>query len=261
MATTQIGTERVFGFVLPAGSNGELIKQTVISILTALFLLTVFFLFVFPRFAELVTASKKMKDLETKSNNLTKTLDALDSFKQNVSDSARESVYLAIPTKFDPGYILLSLRKLAAENQVSLVTYNLLGGELKDQPTKTTNVGTAVPHVVKLEISGNALNLINFVDNLDRYLPIASVSDLSISEISKVIISGANDSKLSMSLNFYHMPLSIISAESLAGKFLTQKDLDSINLLVTYKRLGTFTTGGSGAGIPAGSGKENLFGL
>lgn len=257
MATVQLGSEKVFGFVLPAGSNGELIKQTVISVLTALFLLTVFMVFIVPRFSELVVLAKKVKDLETKSNNLTKTLDALDGFTQNISDSAKESVYLAIPTKFDPGYILLSLRKLASENQVSLVTYSLAGGELKDAPIKTIGAG-AVPHLVKLEISGAPLSLINFVDNLDHYLPIASVADLSISEISRVIVIGADDSKLSMSLNFYHMPLVSVTAESLAGKFLTQKNLDDINSLVSYKRLGTFTVGG---GMPAGSGKENIFGF
>lgn len=255
MATAQLGTEKVFGFVLPAGSSGELVKQSVVAVMTALFLLTVFFLFVFPRLADLVTASKKVSDLEAANNNLTKTLDALDSFKQNVSDSAKDSVYLAVPTKFDPGYILLSLRKLASENQVNLVSYNLAGGELKDVIVK--DVGGAIPHLVKLEISGSPLNLISFVDTLDRYLPIASVSELSISEISKVIISGGADSKLSMSLNFYHLPLSTVSADSLSGKFLTQKDLDNINSLSSYKRLGTFSSGG----VPAGLGKENLFGL
>lgn len=257
MATIQqLGTEKVFGFVLPAGTSGELVKQTVISILTSSFLLATFLLFVLPRFADLVKASDKVKDLEKTESGLTQTLDALDNFKQNVSDLAKESVFLAIPTKFDPGYILLSLRKLASENRVSLVTYSLVGGELTQKTVKTTTPAT--PHLVRLDISGPPLNLINFVDSLDHYLPIASVSELSISEVSKVIIAGATDSKLSMSLDFYHMPLSGAATDSLSGKLLTQKDLDNINALATYKRLGTFSTGG---GVPAGLGKENLFGL
>lgn len=256
-ASTQIGTEKVFGFVLPVGTSGELAKQTVIAILTAVFLLVVFISFVFPRFSELAAEAKIVRDLETKSNNLTKTLDALDDFKQNVSDAAKESVYLAIPTKFDPGYILLSLRKLSAENQVNLTTYNLTGGELKETTAKAV-ITNAVSHEVRLEISGLALNLINFVDSLDHYLPIASIADLSISEVSKVLLSSGNDSKLSMSLNFYHMPLASVPAESLMGKILTAKNIEDINSLATYKRLGVFTTG---SGIPAGSGKENIFGF
>ncbi len=257
MATTQLGSEKVFGFVLPIGTNGELVKQTVISILTALFLLTIFLLFVLPRFADLVSASNKVKNLEKTNTNLTKTLDALDSFKQGVSTSVKESVFLAIPTKFDPGYILLSLRKLASDNQVNLVTYSLVGGEIKETTVKTA--GPATPHLVRLEISGSPLGLISFIDSLDHYLPIASISELSISEISRVVIAGATDSKLSMSLNFYHMPLSTATADSLSDKYLTQKDLDNINLISTYKRLGTSSS--PGGGIPAGSGKENLFGL
>lgn len=257
MATTQIGTEKVFGFVLPVGSSGELVKQTVMAILTALFLLTLFVFFVFPRFSELTAESRKVRDLAKKSENLTKTLDALDSFKQNISDSAKESVYLAIPTKFDPGYILLSLRKLVAENQVNLVTYTLAGGELKEAAIKSVATGP-VQHLVELEIAGLPANLINFVDSLDRYLPIVTVDDLSISEVSRVVLAGGNDAKLSMSLTFYHMPLVSVTAESLSGKFLTEKDLSLISSLATYTRLGSFSTGG---GVPAGAGKENIFGF
>lgn len=257
MATTELGTEKVFGFVLPVGANGQLVKQSVAAFLTAGFLLSLFVFFVVPRFSEVAVESKKVKDLEAKSSSLTKTLDALDSFSQNIGASAREGVYLAIPTRFDPGYILLSLRKLASENQVSLVKYGLAGGELKAMAEKKP-VSGAVPHLVKVEISGTPLNLINFVDSLDHYLPIASVADLSISEVSQVITSGSNDSRLTMSLNFYHMPLSTVSPESLSDKLLVQKDIDNINSLVKYKRLGTFSTG---TGIPAGSGKENIFGF
>lgn len=256
MATTQLGTEKVFGFVLPAGSNGQLVKQTVMAFLMAGFLLSLFVFFIAPRFSELASETKKVRDLETKSDALTKSLDALDGFAQNVGSLARESVYLAVPTKFDPGYILLSLRKLAFENQVNLVTYSLEGGELKEAVDKKSVAG-AVPHLVKVEISGIPLNLINFVDTLDHYLPIVSVADLSISEVSQVITSGGDDSNLTMSLNFYHMPLSLASSDLLTGKLLTQKDIDSINSLVKYKRLGTT----SGDGIPAGSGKENIFGF
>ena len=257
MATTQLGTEKVFGFILPTGANGRLVKQTVMAFLMAGFLLSLFVFFIAPRFSELAVETKKVKDLEMKSDNLTKSLDALDNFRQNVSGLARESVYLAVPTKFDPGYILLSLRKLASENQVSLVTYSLAGGELKNIPDKKAVVG-AVPHLVKVEISGTPLNLINFVDTLDHYLPIVSVAELSISEVSQVITSGANYSKLTMSLNFYHMPLSMASAELLTGKLLTQKDIDTIKSLTKYKRLGSSS---SCVGVPAGSGKENIFGF
>ncbi|MBI2310820.1 hypothetical protein HYU90_03325 [Candidatus Collierbacteria bacterium] len=257
MATTQLGTEKVFGFVLPAGANGQLVKQTVIAFLMAGFLLSLFVFFILPRFSELAIETKKVKDLEMKSENLTKSLDALDGFRQNVSGLARESVYLAVPTKFDPGYILLSLRKLASENQVNLVTYSLAGGELKEAVEKKSVAG-AISHLVEVEISGTPLNLINFVDNLDYYLPIVSVAELSISEVSQVITSGTNDAKLTMSLNFYHMPLSLASSDLLTGKLLTQKDIDTINSLIKYKRLGSSS---SSVGVPAGSGNENIFGF
>lgn len=250
----EVGSQKVFGFVLPAGSDGELIKQTIISVMTALFLLTVFFLFVLPRFADLAEVSGKVRALQEQSDNLTRTLDALDSFRQNITDTARESVFLAIPRKFDPGYILLSLRQLTTENRVNLVSYSLTGGEVG--ATAAVSGAGLLPHLVRVEISGQPINLINFVDSLDQYLPVGSVTELSLSEVSRVLISGFSEAKITMSLNFYHMPVSAAAAESLSGKYLSQSDIDQIDTLATYKRLGRFAQG-----TPVGVGKENLFGL
>lgn len=257
--TTQLGTQKIFGFVLPAGANEELVKQTVVAIFTGLFLLTVFVLFVAPHFSDLVVAQNKVNKLEESTNNLTKTLDALDSFKQNVNEAARESVFLAIPVTFDPGYILLSIRKLASDNKVSLITYNLAGGEVSGNESATPGKGIAPalrPHLVSLQISGSPTNLINFVDSLDRYLPVATVSDLSVSEVSRIFISGVNEAKLTMNLTFYHMPLAPVSSDSLAGKFLTDQDLASIRTLSTYQRLGLLT---QMTATPSGVGKQELF--
>lgn len=250
----EVGSQKVFGFVLPAGSDGELIKQTIISIMTALFLLTVFFLFVLPRFADLAEVSGKVRALQQQNDNLTRTLDALDNFRQNITDRAKESVFLAVPRKFDPGYILLSLRQLATENRVNLVSYSLTGGEVGGA-AQVSGAGL-LSHLVRIEISGQPANLINFVDSLDQYLPVGSVTELSLSEVSRVLISGLDEAKISMNLNFYHMPASVAAAESLSGKYLSQSDIDQINTLATYKRLGQFVQG-----TPAGAGKENLFGL
>lgn len=254
MATTEIEVQKVFGFVMPSGSDGVLIRQSVIATFTAVFLTVVFALFVFPRTADLQKAEKRMKDLEAESKMLMGTLEALDQFKQNVTDNDRESVHLAIPKKFDPGYILLSLRKLAAENGVNLANYKLSGGEISGEEEKAD---TLVSHQVELSISGAPVDLIDFVETLDHYLPVATASDLSLSEVSRVLGSGLTDSRLSVKLTYYHMPSITVTAESFADNLLTQKDLDTIAYLSTYTRLGGFV----GNVQLSGGRKEDLFGL
>ena len=172
----ELSSQKLFGFVLPVGLDAELIKQSVLAGLTAVFLLAMFLFFVFPRFTDLAAAQKKVSDLEKNVNNLNRALAVLDDFRDDVSLNTKESVYLAIPTRFDPGYILLALRQLALENKVNIVSYSLGGGEVgKKEVTK----GNLINHQVRLEISGAPVNLIGFVDNLDSYLPLASVSALA----------------------------------------------------------------------------------
>ena len=117
-AKTQLSSQKLFGFVLPVGVDAELVKQSIYATLTALFLLTIFVSFVLPRLADLVIAQKKVSDLEKNVSGLNRALAVLDDFRDDVSIDIKESVSLAIPTRFDPGYILLALRQLAAESSL-----------------------------------------------------------------------------------------------------------------------------------------------
>lgn len=264
MATikTEPSGETLFGFTLPAGSNAELIKQTILAYLSAAFLLVLFLLFVLPRFSDLAAISASVNDLQTKVNGLTKTLDALDSFKADISDENRQLAFLAIPNRFDPGLILLSLRKIASDNNVSIVSYELGGGSVtqsktgQTQPAVQTSPNIPVRHIVKVEISGNPKDMISFIDGLNNYLPIAGVSNLSISEVSKIFAQGEQNSKLSMDLTYYHLPGFVAPGTDISGQLLTDKEIASLKSLLNYSRL----TGGIVA-TPSGTGKENLFGI
>ena len=252
------GQQKVFGFYLPAGADGELFKQTVLAYITAALLGIIFLIFVMPKFAELAIVTNEVSNLRKKVNTMNKTLDALDSFKSNVSEESIKSTFRAVPLSFDPGYILLSLRKIAQDNKVSIVNYSLSGGKTTEDDTKkpvTSKIGI-VRHTVKVEIAGSPINLISFVENLDKYLPVASVSNLSISEVSKILFKVTADSKLSMELTYYHLPISVDGKSSIEGKYLDLKDLDMIRTISTYSKLED-----SFISTQAGEFKSNLFGL
>ena len=251
----ELSSQKLFGFVLPVGLDAELIKQSVLSGLTAIFLLAMFLFFVLPRFTDLAAAQKKVADLEKNVNSLNRALAVLDDFRDDVSINTKESVSLAIPTRFDPGYILLALRQLALENRVNIVSYSLGGGEVgKEEVTK----GNLISHQVRLEISGAPVNLIGFVDNLDSYLPVASVSELALSEVGKIFTSGGGDSRLNLTLTYYHKPLPPPPAGFLLTNFLTPDEFSTITALTAFKRLGTVTPS---EGVTTTFGKDNLFGL
>lgn len=251
----ELSSQKLFGFVLPVGLDAELIKQSVLAGLTAVFLLSIFLFLVLPRFTDLAAAQKRVADLEKNVNSLNRALAVLDDFRDDVSLNTKESVYLAIPTRFDPGYILLALRQLALENRVNIVSYSLGGGEVaKEEATK----GNLTTHQVRLEISGSPVNLIGFVDSLDSHLPVASVSELALSEVGKIFTSGGGESRLNLTLTYYHKPAPPVLPGFLLANFLTPDEFSTITALTAFKRLGTVT---SSQGVPTSSGKENLFGI
>lgn len=256
MAKFEEGGEKVFGFVLPAGVDGELVRQTVLTYLAVVFMMMIFLLFILPRFADLAVIGNKVNDLVKREETLTKAQSNLDDFKTNVDPVSRDLVFLAIPARFDPGLILLSLRKLAADNNVNLMNYTLGGGKVTEAGSDKGD--QLVTHVVNVTISGPAPALINFVNGLDHYLPLVSVTDLSISEVSKILTQTAAELKLELSLAYYHLPVVVKAAETLEGKEISESDKQLILSLLSFNRLQV--TPAASAPAP-GSGNEKLFGF
>lgn len=243
-----------FGFKIPTGADGELLKQTFLSYLSGVFLLVIFLVFILPRFADVATTKAKIKEIRTSIDRITKTLDSLDNFKNNIDENTLASVDMAMPESFDPGYILLSLKKLTSNSSISLVSYTLGGGKL----TGDEKIGSVVPHRVNIDIEGTPSSVISFLDALAVNMPIVTVNDLSISEVGKILASSADLIKLSMELSYYHLPAEEKPATTLEGKYLTQEDFDTIERISKYGRLDALEIGGDGLNIPL-SPKENLF--
>lgn len=247
--------QKVFGFYLPTGADSVLFKQTVLAYITVVFLTIIYIAFILPRFSDIANLTIEVNKLQSKVDAINKTIDALDTFKTQVGEKGKDSTFRAIPASFDPGYILLSLRKLALDNQVSLTNYSLAGGKTTESgDNKKKNTTVLVSHIVKVEISGSPLNLINFVESLDKYLPIASVTNLSISEVSKILFKTTNEAKLTMELTYYHLPVAEVGASGIGGKYIDLKDLDMIRAMNSFSRLEEFTTIPSGGEL-----KQELF--
>lgn len=247
--------QKVFGFYLPTGADSTLFKQSVLAYISVVFLAVVYVAFVIPKFSDIANLTIEVNKLQSKVDSINKTIDALDSFKTQVGEKGKDSTFRAIPASFDPGYILLSLRKLALDNGVGLTNYSLAGGKTtQSEDIKKKNTTILVSHVVKVEISGSPLNLINFVESLDKYLPIASVTNLSISEVSKILFKTTNEAKLTMELTYYHLPVAEVGVAGIGGKYIDLKDLDTIRAMNSFSRLEETVTTPS-----EGESKQDLF--
>ncbi|MBI1872157.1 hypothetical protein HYS10_01930 [Candidatus Collierbacteria bacterium] len=139
-----------------------------------------------------------------------------------------------------------------------MTSYNLTGGKISED-TAVSPGNQLNKNDVLVEISGPPPALINFVDSLDKYLPLVSVGNLSISEVSKLLLEGGADLKLEMKLTYYNMPITVGSDETLSGKLLSEADLRLIQSLSGYSRLESLPV--SGAVTPSQGGKELLFGF
>lgn len=246
---------RVFGFVIPSGVDAALLKQTMLSVLTVVFLAMAFILFVYPRFADLNRVSEQVAQLEKRKTDYTRTLLELDNFSTRVSETDLANIYSAIPASFDPGLILMSLRQIAFDNGVNIASYEISGGKIDNSASESAKpVNGVVQQKVKLELDGASDKLLNYVDRLDRYLPVVAVSNLSISEISKVASSNGQ-SRLALELTYYFMPTVSKTGVGISGKYLTDTDYNFVKSLMEYNHLS------SGKELPVYNGpeKESLF--
>jgi Tfp pilus assembly protein PilO len=110
-----------------------------------------------------------------------------------------------------------------------------------------------VRHQVAVELRGVSQDLLNFVDNLDMYLPIVTISDLSISQASK--LTKVSETKLDLDLVYYHYQFGQTTPTTLEKSLLTESDYQILRSLTDYKTVG-FSSEGM---LYSGSEKEELF--
>jgi len=264
---TKIERKKLFGMVLPEWIDEEVLKKLTYSVLGLIFAFLISMMFVWPKFSEIVSKEKKVEIKEETRDGLLAAVSRLDRVDL-VSDTVGvERLELAIPDSFRPDYILVSLKDLSRRSLVSIESYVFEGGgvvsedeeEKKgiDIQSEAKNIDKRIKrHEVSLSVSGLSNNLIKFVNNIENSLPFSTVSDMSISQISRVI-SSEDMSRLEMKLEFYELPAIKVKTESIAE--LSNKELVLFEEIKDWHKPGNLIRQGSDLGLPTGR-SSSLFG-
>ena len=251
-------TKKIFGLLLPDWVDENTLKKLVYSFLGLVVAVLVSMLFVWPRFTDLYKEEKELLRLERSFESLSESVDKLENFEENLGGDRLASLELAVPKTFDPGLILTSLRQISGGAGVLLETYEVDKGVVRVEVEETGKVEDGPvslrKHKVKLKLVGNSNNLIAFTDLLGKSLPFSIISDLSLSEISK-LFTQQGVSQLEMEVTYYESRLLKVSLDKVAGLSTENKRLlDEIEFRVRPR-----TTVGE-TGDQAG-GRGSIFGF
>jgi len=259
---SKITRKKLFGMVLPEWVDENVLKKLVYSVLGLIFALLVSMLFIWPKFSDLASKQRKVSLQEKERDNLLAAVSRLDKVDLVNDEEGVERLDLAIPDSFRPDYILVSLKDLSRRSLVSIESYVFEGGGVVSEDEEETEKKEedevrVKKHKVSLKISGLSKNLIDFVNGLEACLPFSTISDMSISQVSKVLQS-EDISRLEMKLTFYELADTSVSSESISE--LTQAEMDLFEEMKDWYKAANLISGGDSQVVQPAGRSSSLFG-
>jgi hypothetical protein len=260
-----IGYKKIFGFVMPDWVNESVVKNLVIGLLSMVAMLMVLILSVWPNLGVV-----KSKEAELKSNKdalalLKKSKSGLDRLAADLSETDQQRILSAIPQRYSPDGAIYNLRRISAATGVSIISYTLPSGVILDTAGTPSggDKGEMVSFAtfpVKITVAAPVESLLKFIALIESSLPIGTVSDLSLQEVSKLSrTAGDKTVQLALEISFFQATLGKTNINKLQP--LTDTDLKLANDLRSYNLL-TVPEGQSGVetgSSPTGSG--SVFGF
>jgi hypothetical protein len=215
------GTKKIFGVLLPDWVDEEILKKLVYSFLGLMVAVLMSSLFIWPRFADLYKSEKELGRLEKSLGVLSSSVDQIERFEDDLGTSTIQMLELAAPRSFKPGLILSSLRQVSSNAGVAMVAYELDKGIVDiDQENTLDSKGKEMvklkKHKVDLKLVGRSSNLVRFIDLVGQTLPVSVISELSLSEISK-LFNDQGVSQLEMQITYFESRLAGVDVEKLVG--------------------------------------------
>lgn len=258
----KIVRKKLFGMVLPEWMDENVLKNLTYSVLGLVFTLLVSMLFIWPKFADLTSRQRKIKNKEKQEEVLSMAVKRLNEVGLVNDETGVERLKLAIPTSFRPDYILVSLKDLSRKAGVAIEAYVFeSGGVVAEEETevkteKKEETKRVKNHQVSLTVSGLPENLIVFVESLNNSLPYSSIVDMSMSQVSRVIIS-QDVSKLEMKIDFYEIVSGEVETSSITA--LTEREIGLFEEIKGWYKAGNLVSG-EGSNILPGGRSSDLFG-
>lgn len=262
-----VGYKKVFGFIMPNWIDENAIQKYLYGFLAFVMMWIVLILFIWPRKETLVRMEKDIQVSEARLASLRESKTSLESLDSNIEESVQKAVFMAMPVTYSPQDAIASMRLIASKSGVSISSYNLPGGVLYDETAnetiKTSAKGGGAKFQsfrIKVSVAGKINSLMSFIENLEKSLPVATVSDLAIQELTSMAKKNANTNvQLDLEVVYYQPQIKSFDLSSL--KRFTAEELELMNELASYS---TAQSAGDGVQVSTPSatvGGRNLFGL
>ena len=260
-----IGYKKIFGFVMPDWVNESVVKNIVIGLLSIVAMLMVLILIVWPNLEVLKSKEAGLKSDKDSLALLKKSKDGMDRLISDLTESDQQRILSAIPQRYSPDGAIYNLRRISAETGVSIVSYTLPSGVILDTASSLggDDKGDMVNFAsfpVKITVAAPVESLLKFIALVESSLPIGTVSDLSLQEVSRLSrTAGDKTVQLALEITFFQATLGKTNINKLEP--LSEDDLKLANDLRSYNLL-TVPEGQSGAETESSTvGSGSVFGF
>ena len=222
------------------GIDDKLIKETALTYLSLVLMVMVSVVFIYPRFDDLKISRYAMSTMQTKIDNLNKSLAALDEFREKVGKSGQDVLYQAIPVNFEPGVILSNLRLLSTKANVNISEYSLNGGLVQNDGSKPVVRKGVSSSRLKIKVAGTPQSLLGFMKLVESSLPLGDIVEVSISEIARFMNEEVQDNvvNLTLTIEYYYLPMTDSGATDLSSSFINENEMSLLGQLFSHKPKG-----------------------
>lgn len=248
-----------------SGIDDKLIKETALSYVIAILLVLVSIAFIYPRFKDVESVKKKLETAAKKTRSVQTNLESLDQVSSLVPAADQEMLFEALPSVLNPGLLLNSIREVSQENQVSIMSYSLGGGDLEEtdpnanvaekSKSKKPKPQNAKSGELKIELVGTGSGLIAFMDQIERSLPMLSITDVQVSMLVEMIggTVDQNQLKLAMALDYYYYPYKATGEKEMDKYLIKPEDIKLMSMLRDFRRPAEYMRNGIEINIPGGN--------
>jgi hypothetical protein len=236
MSKEEYTTKKIFGVLLPEWMDEEVLKKLIYGLLSLMITVLVSSVFVWPKFGDLYKEEKELKRLRTSLEVLSNSVNQIEGFRENLGEEKIATLKIAVPTTFDPGLILSSLRQVGANAGVVLDTYEIDGGVIRTDASEIdidSDLVSLKKHKVDLRLVGESDKLIKFIDLMSNSLPFSVISELSLSEVSK-LFSVRGVSQLEMEVTYFESRLVKVEMDKVV--VFTDKNEQLLDEVVLYSK-------------------------
>jgi len=265
-----VGYKKVFGFILPEWVDEKTVNKFVGYVLVSLVMVFTLLLLVKPNMENAKKLESQYKTESSRLESMRNSKKSLDSLFQTVSNNEQKMVFRAMPLNYSPEEAVYAFRRVANEVGVSIAEYSLPEGVVFEEVAKEftgkafKDQNTSIDYktfVIQVTVNGQIGEILNFIDRVQKSLPLGFVSDLQIQEVVKAAELKKSQSvvSLKLSVQYYQPVLKSFNVASLQE--FSDSDMALIKELAGYESASVPSADVSYLQLVAtGSGERSLFG-